>query len=89
MPHCSWKLSFLISVKFRGSVISNKTDIPWPANSPDLNPLDFFFWGHAMTHVYRIKPGSIDELKSVVNNLAQCVDGALIKKVCGSARKNH
>ena len=40
-----------------------------------------------MTHVYRIKPGSIDELKSIVNNLAQCMDGALIQKVCGSARK--
>ena len=23
-------------------LISNKTEIPWPPNSPDLNPLDFF-----------------------------------------------
>ena len=34
-------LAFLCE-KFGGCVISNKTDIPWPANSPDLNPLDFF-----------------------------------------------
>lgn len=25
----------------------------WPARSPDLNPLDFFFWGHIKSHVYR------------------------------------
>ena len=31
--------------KFHGRVISNLTDIPWPPNSPDLNPLDFFFLG--------------------------------------------
>ena len=29
--------------KFKGQVISNKTDVVWPPNSPDLNPLDFFF----------------------------------------------
>ena len=37
--------------KFGGCVISNKTDTPWPPNSPDLYPLDFFFWGYAMNHV--------------------------------------
>ena len=34
-------LDFLRS-KFAGRVISHKTDLPWPPNSPDLNPLDFF-----------------------------------------------
>ena len=33
-------LEFLRS-KLVGRVISNKTDLPWPPNSPDLNPLDF------------------------------------------------
>ena len=58
--------------KFGGCVISNKTDTPWPPNSPDLYPLDFFFGGYAMNHVYRIKPS---------------MDSYLIKTVCGSARK--
>lgn len=26
--------------------------IPWPARSPDLTPMDFFFWGHIKEHVY-------------------------------------
>ena len=78
-------LEFL-NEKFGGRVILNKTDIPWPANSPDLNPLDFFFWGHAMNHVYRVKPGSIEDLKSIVNDFAKCMNSSLIKEVCGSAR---
>ena len=34
-------LSFL-NEKFNGRVISNKTSVVWPPNSPDLTPLDFF-----------------------------------------------
>lgn len=25
---------------------TNSPNIPYPARSPDLNPLDFFYWGH-------------------------------------------
>ena len=35
----------LLQSKFGGRVITNKTNIPWPPNSPDLNPLDFFLLG--------------------------------------------
>ncbi|GBO16290.1 hypothetical protein AVEN_146960-1 [Araneus ventricosus] len=26
--------------------------VAWPPRSPDLNPLDFFFWGHMKSSVY-------------------------------------
>ena len=26
--------------------------IPWPPRSPDLNPLDFYLWGHLKALVY-------------------------------------
>lgn len=78
-------LEFLLS-KFAGRVISNKTDIPWPPNSPDLNPLDFFFWGYSMVHVFRIKPVTINDLKAVVHDFAHAMDADLIRKVCSSTR---
>lgn len=78
-------LAFLKS-KFGGRVISNKTDIPWPPNSPNLNPLDFFFWSHSMNHVFRTKPATIDDLKIIVNDFAENMDPDLIRKVCSSAR---
>ena len=31
-----------------------EAEVIWPPNSPDLNFLEFFFWGYVMQHVYRI-----------------------------------
>ena len=62
-----------------------KSKTPWPPNSPGLNPLDFF-WGYTMNHVFRVKPNSMEDLKSVVNDFAHAMDPDLVKKVCRSAR---
>ena len=29
---------------FPERLISRKSDVPWPANYPDLNPLDYYLW---------------------------------------------
>lgn len=79
-------LSFL-KQKFSGRLISNKSEVPWPPSSPDCNPLDFFFWGYVMQHVYRIKPTSIADLKAVVEDFVESIDPAIIRKACASARK--
>ena len=60
-------LSFL-KQKFSGRLISNKSEVPWPPSSPDCNPLNFFFWGYVMQHVYINKPTSIADLKAVVED---------------------
>ena len=49
--HTPLNLEILRS-QFAGCGMSNKTVLPWPSISPDLNPLDFFFWGHLMNHMY-------------------------------------
>lgn len=36
--------------------------VPWPARSPDLNPLDFYLWGHMSTIVYANEVNSREEL---------------------------
>ena len=35
----------ILKEEFNGRIISNKTDMVWPPNYPDLNLLDYFFWG--------------------------------------------
>jgi hypothetical protein len=35
----------------------------WPPRSPDLNPCDFFLWGHLKALVYDPIPSTLDELK--------------------------
>jgi len=34
----------------------------WPANSPDLNPVDFQIWGKLQEHVYRSQIRDVDQL---------------------------
>ena len=45
------------------NLIGVKLDIEWAPHNPDLNPLDFFFWGAAKSEVYIISPLPLDELK--------------------------
>jgi hypothetical protein len=35
----------------------------WPPRSPDLNPCDFFLWGHLKAKVYNPLPKTLDDLK--------------------------
>ena len=73
--------------KFQDRIISNKAEVRWPPCSPDCNPLDYFFWGHAMNHIYRCKPKDMEELKVMVEDFSQSMDEEMIRKVCGSARE--
>ena len=59
----------------------------WPANSPDLNPLDFTFWGQAMAKVWKEKPKTIQELKNVVENFFSSLDSDFIKKCVLNIKK--
>ena len=45
--------------KFGDRVISQRTNYPWAAHSPDLNPLDFFLWRYIKDHVYADKPKTL------------------------------
>ena len=73
--------------KFQGCVISRWSEIGWPLYSPDLNPLDYFFWSFAMIHVRRQKPATLDELKTIVEDVAATVQEDMIRAAVGNIRK--
>lgn len=60
-------LNFLRSV-FGRQIISNKTDEIWPPNSPDLNPLDYWFWNQLKVRVGVSEPDHPDTLKVAIRN---------------------
>ena len=80
------KLDYLKS-KFNNRLISNKTQISWRLESPDLNPLDFLFLGHVMSHASRCKPETLKNLKDMVDDFARDPDKELVRKVLRSFHK--
>lgn len=54
---------------FRGKVIGPGFDFHWPPRSPDLTPLDFFFWGYLKNKVYKNRPfRDIDHLENIIRH---------------------
>lgn len=45
-PHYSNHVRAALDTRFPGRWIGRSGPIAWPPRSPDLTPLDFFFWGH-------------------------------------------
>jgi hypothetical protein len=53
--------------------IGRNGPVLWPARSPDLNPCDFFLWGHLKQIVYETPVNTVEELTVRVNNAAQSI----------------
>lgn len=62
--------------------------VPWPARSPDLNPMDFFVWGFMKSEVYATPINNEEELLNRIQAAAQKVREILSHKVTvGAMRK--
>ena len=81
-PHNSRIMAFL-DAKFQGHVINCKAEVAWSLYSPNLNPLDYFFWFYAMIYVCGQKPATIDELKETFKDIASTVPEQMIQDAMG------
>ena len=50
------------------------TTIAWPAKSPNMRCLDFWFRGMVMEEVRKSRPSTLTELKAVVKAFAESVE---------------
>ncbi|KAJ4433001.1 hypothetical protein ANN_15258 [Periplaneta americana] len=55
---------------FRGRWIESGGPIAWPAQFPDLTPLDFFLWGSMKEKMHQTKIASREELVAKINTTA-------------------
>ncbi|CAL1291614.1 unnamed protein product [Larinioides sclopetarius] len=62
-PQFSLSVRKVLNGKFPDSWIGRDGPIPWPARSPDLTPLDIFFWGYTKNIVYSKRIADISHLK--------------------------
>ncbi|CAD5210227.1 unnamed protein product [Bursaphelenchus okinawaensis] len=57
----------------------------WPANSPDLTPMDFFLWGYVKAKVYSVQVASLRELKQKVRDVV----AEISVEMCRAALRNY
>ena len=83
-------LNFLKSI-FKDRIISRFSKIDtmpeWSAHSPDLNPLDYTFWGQAMAKVWEAKPTTKQALKNVIEQFFTSLSPDFVKKCTLNIKK--
>ena len=77
---------WLSAAKFGNIFISRFTARSWPARSPCLSPLDYWFWSVCLSELRRSPPHSPDELMDTVNQFAYSLEGEEIKKACNECK---
>ena len=72
--------------KLQHAWIGRRGTTEWPPRSPDLTPLDFFFWGVMKDRVYTQTYTELADLKKAIKKEASTLgeDTELLKKVCYS-----
>jgi hypothetical protein len=55
-PHYATAVRNYLDATFPGRWIGRRGPIEWPARSPDLSPLDFYFWGKLKSRIYIPRP---------------------------------
>lgn len=75
-PHFSTVArSFLSSVFPNDRIIARGFPNRWPPHSPDLTPLDYYFWGVVKDRVYYcFRPTSINELRERIITVIENID---------------
>ncbi|GFS66285.1 DUF4817 domain-containing protein [Trichonephila clavipes] len=62
-PHWVLTVRKSLNNSFPQRLIGRDGPIAWPPRSPDLTPLEFFFWGYVKDTVYGTQVNSLEELK--------------------------
>lgn len=79
-PHTSRNSLDFIKEKFPAGFLSDRTECPWPPNSPDLTPLDFWFWSYLKNTVYSPpRATAIEELKLKIERAYQAIPRSMFR----------
>lgn len=65
-PHFALQARAILNQRFPNKWIGHGAATSWPARSPDLNPLDFYFCGHLKDIVYSRPIANVEILRQRV-----------------------
>ena len=75
-------LDYLTSV-FGDRLISNKTEFIWPPYSPDMSPLDYWFWSSMRKIIGDENPQNVEEIKLAACMACGSITADQVKKAIG------
>ena len=73
-PHWALRVRRSLNEHFPNRWIGRDGPIPWPARSPDVTPLDFFFWGFVKGRVFKTPVHDIEDLKQRIREATEEVN---------------
>lgn len=73
-PHIAKPVRMFLTQTFSDRVISRFFPQKWPPRSPDLNPVDYWLWGHLKHNVYIRQPRNLQELQSFIEEEFAAID---------------
>lgn len=82
--HTARVVQLFLRETFGDKLISTRTAIAWPPRSPDLTPLDFFFWGHIKQSIYthqHVRAQNLDELRQKIIDAASSITAETLLQV--------
>jgi len=79
-PHCTTANIEMLKATFQGRLISRRVEVSWPSCSPDLNPLDFWFWGYCMQEIRRQHPENMQQLCTIVENTCNNTPTEIVRR---------
>lgn len=86
-PHRTVDVLQSLSTMFNGHIIGLDCDrvtdsgLEWPPYSPDVNPCDYFLWGHIKDRVYRTSPATLEDLKIAITQEVTAIGSEVLKRV--------
>jgi hypothetical protein len=88
-PHFSIVARRQLDTAFPNRWIGRGGPFPWPPRSPDLNPLDYFLWGHLKTVVYETPVENVMVLRERVTAACQTIrdNPGMLRRACFSLRR--
>lgn len=88
-PHYHCDVRAHLDATFPNTWIGRRGSIEYPPRSPDLTPMDFFFWGYLKDRVYRTQPRTIDALKLEIERQCREIPNELFRDVCESTGSRY
>ena len=80
-PHYANMVGAFLDTTFPQGWIGRGGFKAWPPRSPDITPLDFFFWGYVKQCVYSVRINDIDHLKERIRDAIHSVTPDVLLRV--------